>query len=129
MPSGNETILLVEDEADVRELAGEVLRSAGYRVLEASCGSEAIEFNTTEPIIDLVVADMVMPGMSGRALLKELRVQRPTLRGLYTSGYTGYQNEVSCPEERFQVIEDFLQKPYSSTALIDMVRMILDRPA
>lgn len=127
MTPGSETILLVEDEQDVRELAGEVLRSAGYRVLEASGGSEAMKLNTSEPVIDLVIADMVMPGISGRALVRELRLKRPTLRVLYASGYTGFQNEVSGTEERYQVIEDFLQKPYSSTSLIDMTRMILDR--
>lgn len=127
MTPGSETLLLVEDEQDVRELAGEVLRSAGYRVLEASGGSEAIKLNTSEPVIDLVIADMVMPGISGRALVRELCLRRPTLRVLYTSGYTGFQNEVSGTEERYQVIEDFLQKPYSSTSLIDMIRMILDR--
>lgn len=126
--TGSETILLVEDEQDVRELAGEVLRSAGYRVLEASCGPQAIEMNAHEPVIDLVIADMVMPGMSGRALVSELRVKRPALRVLYASGYTGFRNDVSGKDERFEVIDDFLQKPYSSTALIEMIRRILDRP-
>jgi PAS domain S-box-containing protein len=90
-PLGSETILLVEDERDVREVAREFLSLSGYTVLEARGGAEAIEIAArhSQPI-HLLVTDMVMPGMGGRELAARLAPLRPEMKVVYMSGYTEY---------------------------------------
>ena len=86
---GSETILLVEDEPDLRRLARIVLETNGYRVLEAAAGEEAIQQCRHCPgPIDLLLTDVVMPGLSGRQLAEQIRSLRPGLRTLFMSGYT-----------------------------------------
>ena len=88
--TGQETILLVEDESDVRALAREVLERQGYTVLEASDGVQAVAvFEKEGKRIDLILTDVVMPRMSGREMVDRVRATRPDLRVLYMSGYTG----------------------------------------
>jgi CheY-like chemotaxis protein len=89
MVKGNETVLVVEDQDDVRRLATAVLRSQGYRVLEAAHGNAALVLaeRQSEPI-HLVLSDVVLPGMNGRELAERLRVLHPDIKVLYTSGYT-----------------------------------------
>jgi PAS domain S-box-containing protein len=90
-PEGSETILLVEDERDVREIAREFLALGGYTVLEAKDGAEAIEMARRYPgPIHLLVTDMVMPGMGGRELTAQLAPLRPEMKVVYMSGYTEY---------------------------------------
>ena len=122
---GSETVLLVEDEAGVRQLARDVLRSSGYRVIEADCGPEALRLAEGESgRIDLLLTDMIMPLMSGRELAGRILDMRPGTRVIYMSGYTddviAYHGEVG-PEA------DFLQKPFGTDVLARKVREVLDR--
>ena len=87
--SASETVLLVEDEAGVRQLSKRILDNAGYRVLEAANGDDAEKlFAHHADSIDLVVTDVIMPGCGGPELLSRLQVHAPALRVLYMSGYT-----------------------------------------
>jgi PAS domain S-box-containing protein len=125
-PRGDETVLLVEDEAAVREVARRFLESAGYTVLAAENGARAMEVSGQYPDpIHLLATDVVMPEMSGRLLSERLSVCRPEMRVLYISGYA---DDVivhhGVPEEGMM----FLQKPFSRRALLRRVRALLDAP-
>ena len=121
---GSETILLVEDEEAVRELARDVLRERGYRVLEAAEGVAALDLSRRFPgRIHLLLTDMVMPGLSGRDLARQLVPVRPGMRVLYMSGYT--EEAVGPPGSRDREIA-FLQKPFSPNVLVARVRETLD---
>ncbi|MHC5034561.1 MAG: ATP-binding protein, partial [Planctomycetota bacterium] len=124
VPSGSETILLVEDDPQVRELAHRVLQEQGYTVLEASNGEEALELLTshTGPI-DLLLTDVVMPGMSGKALADQLLRTQPDLRAIFMSGYT---DEAIAHHGVLDPDVAFLQKPFSPTILARKVRDVLD---
>jgi two-component system cell cycle sensor histidine kinase/response regulator CckA len=125
LPSGTETILLVEDEDGVRGFAKRVLQGCGYTLLEASRGADAIALAETAAVsIDLLITDVVMPGTGGRMLAEQLCADRPQLAVLYMSGYT---NDAVV---RHGVIEDqvnFLQKPFSGAVLAAKVREVLTR--
>ena len=124
VPRGSETILLVEDDPALRALAERILRSYGYTVLVASTGSRALGLvaEHTAPI-DLVATDVVMPEMSGNALVEQLAVVRPGLPVLFMSGYT---------DDEFvrRGLTDgraaFLQKPFTPEQLAFKVRQVLD---
>jgi two-component system cell cycle sensor histidine kinase/response regulator CckA len=124
LQTGRETILLVEDEEAVRRLSAKVLERAGYRVLSAADGAEAIRAaDVHDGDIDLLVTDVVMPGMSGTQLAAAFRTRNPEIRVLFVSGYT--------PDAvlRHGVREGelaFLQKPFSPAALASRVREVLD---
>ncbi|MBK9066388.1 MAG: response regulator [Gemmatimonadetes bacterium] len=117
------TILLVEDEEAVRRLARRVLEEVGYRVLEAADGAEALRLaDRWDDAIDLVVTDVIMPGMSGQELSARLRQQRPWLKILYVSGYTDdaiLQHGTLLPNT------SFLQKPFTPAGLAQRVRETL----
>ena len=121
---GHETILLVEDEEGVRRIARIALEGRGFRVLAAASGRAAVELadqNGAE--IDLLVTDLVMPGMSGRELADELRIRQPGLRVLFISGYV--EDELA----RHGIVEAevaFLHKPFSLAELGAKVRAVLD---
>ena len=119
------TILLVEDEESVRRLARRVLENAGYRVLEATQGDEALAIaEQWLDAVDLVVTDIVMPDMSGQELSLRLRERQPALRILYVSGYTDdaiLQHGTLLPDTAF------LHKPFTPTLLISKVRELLLR--
>jgi two-component system, cell cycle sensor histidine kinase and response regulator CckA len=122
---GTETVLLVEDEAIVRDLVHEMLETAGYRVLEAPSGADAIAIAAAykEPI-DLLVTDVVMPAMSGQELAARLLAERPELRVLFTSGYTEdaiTSHGVLAPGTAFA------EKPFTAAELGQKVRDLLDR--
>jgi two-component system, cell cycle sensor histidine kinase and response regulator CckA len=124
--SGDETILMVEDEESVRRLAVLALRSHGYTVLEASNGSEALRILAEQSnAVDIVVTDIVMPVMGGRQLVEALRSTDPEVPVLYVSGYTN-DAVVRHGVQRADVA--FLQKPYTPTALAAKVRQVLDGP-
>lgn len=121
---GSETILLVEDETNVRELLCGMLRSKGYEVLEAARGEEALALgkNHSQPI-HLIVTDMVMPQMNGRELARRLCALHPESNVLYMTGYAG--NKIGA----IDVLENdvaFIHKPFSAEALSQKVRSILD---
>jgi len=118
-----ESILLVEDEAFVREVTAEVLSSAGYTVVIARSGAEALEIRQKfcKPI-NLLFADMVMPGMSGIQLAAEFSVCHPRARVLLTSGYA--EQLARCSLSSFG--HSYLAKPFSMQSLLKKVRAVLD---
>jgi signal transduction histidine kinase len=122
---GSETILLVEDEEVVRGLSRRVLAASGYAVLEAGTGEKALELAARyEGAIDLVLTDVVMPGMRGPELASRLGSARPGVRVLLTSGYMGEDVVPSGPEKEGAA---FLEKPFTPQALLRKVREVLDR--
>jgi PAS domain S-box-containing protein len=124
MPGGSETILLVEDEDVVRGLARKILEQAGYNVLEASRGEEAVRLclERAEPI-DLLLTDVVMPVTSGKEVADRLREMQPGLRVLFMSGYT---DEAIVHHGVLDANVEFIQKPFSPAALAKKVREVLD---
>ena len=124
LPTGSETILLVEDEPLVREVEAQVLRRQGYTVIEAANGVEALEaaLNADEPI-DLLVTDVVMPLMGGRELADQLRESHPEIRLLYSTGYT---EDTALIREVAADASSLLQKPFGPTELAERVRRSLD---
>jgi DNA-binding NtrC family response regulator len=124
---GSETILLVEDNAPLLGLACKILRRFGYRVLTATSAEAALDLCAREEnIVDLLITDVVLPGLSGPALADELKARWPQLRTLLMSGYTD-DNMV-----RHAVVDGrrpFLQKPFSPETIARKVRMVFDSPA
>jgi CheY-like chemotaxis protein len=120
-----ETILVVEDERQLREMAKTILTRKGYRVLEAGNGVEALAvWREAGGCIDLVLTDLIMPeGLSGRELAKILTSDRPKLKVLYTSGYS-----LDLLDEDKSVFHagNFISKPFRLTDLTDAVRRLLD---
>lgn len=123
---GEEVILLVEDEETVRMVAKRILTGCGYTVLEARCGEDALALLERHPgSIDLVITDMVMPGMSGPALVKRLRDQSSALRVLYISGYS---RDVIDRKIEFSAESAYLEKPFTAKSLAAMTRKLLEHP-
>jgi len=121
---GSETILLVEDEEAVRGLTSRILEKQGYRVIPAQHGREAMDIATKEEgHIDLVLTDIVMPGMNGRGLVERLAGIRPHIKSLYMSGYT---DDDIVRRGFIEPSKSFLQKPFTSEALLQTVRKVLD---
>jgi two-component system, cell cycle sensor histidine kinase and response regulator CckA len=124
--SGFETILLVEDEESLRELGAEILRQSGYQVIQAGSPREALALLERHSArIDLLLTDVIMPGMSGHALAELLKPRFPGMSVLYVSGYT--DDAIA----RHGVLDpgvEFLQKPYTRNALTQKIRTILDGP-
>jgi CheY-like chemotaxis protein len=122
---GSETLLLVEDEAVVRELAARVLRGYGYTVLEAAHGAEALALSGgSDREIALMITDLVMPGgMNGRELAEQLSLSRPQMRVLYISGYA---DGSQLPANRDGAGHGFLPKPFAPEVLAQRVRELLD---
>jgi PAS domain S-box-containing protein len=123
--SGSETLLLVEDEDMVRQLAERVLKEYGYRVLVSSHGAEALEIAGNQPdSIQLMVTDVVMPGgLNGKQLADRMAASRPEMKVLYISGYA--DGGLFSPAEREAQIH-LLEKPFSPSVLVQKVRELLD---
>jgi two-component system cell cycle sensor histidine kinase/response regulator CckA len=120
---GSETILLVEDEESVRQLVRETLQTRGYHVIEAENGDAGLRVaDEYAGDIDLVITDVVMPGMNGRELAKRLAGSRPSMRVLYLSGYT---EEAIIHEGAMEPGTAFLQKPFTLQVLSRKVREVL----
>jgi two-component system cell cycle sensor histidine kinase/response regulator CckA len=123
-PRGTETILLAEDEQDVREVAREFLESGGYTVIEAKNGAEALRLAIEhEAVIDLLVSDMVMPGMAGKELARRLKQQHSSVGVVYMSGYTE-QTATETAEADGPMF--LLTKPFSRGAILRTVREALN---
>jgi CheY-like chemotaxis protein len=124
LPERGETILLIEDDSEVRTLAQEVLEARGYRILAADLPGEALEIAGAHPgPIHLLLTDVVMPGASGRQIADRLAVTRPEMRVLYMSGYmddTILRHGISEQEIAF------LPKPFAPNTLARKVREVLD---
>jgi CheY-like chemotaxis protein len=121
---GTETLLLVEDNDAVRELAADSLRKRGYTVYEARNAKEAIEWSSTSKVKpDLLVTDVVMPGLSGPNLAQQLLQTYPTLHVLYISGYA---DEAAALHGAFWGDVPLLQKPFTPGQLAERVRMAID---
>jgi PAS domain S-box-containing protein len=125
LPRGNEIILLVEDEPAVRVLAARVLRAQGYVVLEAENGDEALSLarQRGRAALHLLLTDVVMPRMSGKALAERLTAEMPDLKVLFTSGYT---NDTMVYQGAVDSGMAFLQKPFTPPLLARKVREVLD---
>jgi signal transduction histidine kinase/CheY-like chemotaxis protein len=125
VPKGTETILLVEDEAGIRELGSDFLQGQGYMVLTAMDGNEALRIaEGHEDLIHLLVTDIVMPNVGGKELAQRLRQVRPQIKVLFMSGYPEHPalatGDVGAPTT-------VLQKPFSLDALAHKVRSLLDQ--
>ena len=120
---GTETVLLVEDEDSVRQLVRDTLEAKGYCVLEAESGEAGLSMaERHEGKIDLVITDVIMPGMGGRELVKQLAEARPSTKVLYLSGYT---EDAIVSEGSLEEVTAFLQKPFSLQSLSRKVREVL----
>jgi signal transduction histidine kinase len=127
VPTGHETILVVEDEVDVRAWTVLALRSLGYTVIEASNGREAVALSESYPhTIDVMVSDVVMPEMGGRQAAELILERRPRLKMLYLSGYT---DDAVVRHGILHEEVTFLQKPFTRLALGQKVREVLSRPS
>ena len=117
LPTGTETVLLVEDEAPVRSSIRRALERQGYTELDAAHGLDAVAaFERNADRVDLLLSDVVMPQLGGRPLVERLRRSKPELRALLMSGYS------------FEDVDEtpLIQKPFDMTALVERVRAVLD---
>jgi hypothetical protein len=126
VPPRGRTILLVEDEAPLRKLVRRILESQRHRVLEAECAASAMELlETHSGRIDLLLTDLVLPGLSDKGLAETLSRQRPQMRVLYMSGYS---DEIV---EQHGMLDEgivFLAKPFGAQELTDKLNEALAAP-
>jgi PAS domain S-box-containing protein len=122
---GKETVLVVEDEEDVRAYSTEILRELGYNVIEAAEGDEALSLPSTEPLIDLLFTDVGLPGaFNGRQLAEEARKLRPDLKVLFT---TGYARNAIVHHGRLDRGVELIVKPFTYASLAAKIRSVLDK--
>ena len=122
--AGTQTVLVVEDEEGLRELAKRLLQRLGYTVLIAANAAEASRLFEQNPTVDLLLTDVVMPGASGPELTRQLFEQRPALKVIYMSGYT--EDAIV----QYGVLKPgipFLNKPFTSETLGVKIREVLER--
>lgn len=119
---GNETILLVEDQTEVRNLAARILQQQGYHLLVAAHPEEALVLSEQTPI-DLLITDVILPQMNGRDLADRLIQAHPEMKALYISGYT---DKAMAQHGVLETGTNFLQKPFSPAALSRKVRAVLE---
>jgi CheY-like chemotaxis protein len=124
---GNETILLAEDENDVRVLITHVLRDAGYRVIEAATGEDAVKmFDGRADGIALFISDVIMPKMNGKDAYVQIKKTRPDIKVLFISGYTA---DIIKSKGILEEGLPFLSKPIIPDQLLRKVREVIDRQA
>jgi CheY-like chemotaxis protein len=122
--TGSETILLVDDEAAILEVSKEMLETLGYRVVTAATGMEAVEiYQNLGQKVDLVILDMIMPGMGGARTFDSLKSLNPDVKVLLSSGYSidGEARDILA-----RGCKGFIQKPYSAKAFSQRIREILE---
>lgn len=120
MPPLRGSILLVEDENFVREVTAEILQTAGYEVVKARSAAEAMrEFRQHKGEVELLVVDVVLPGKSGREMVKELMQYDPTLKTIFISGYPENTGD---REGNFLSKSNYLPKPFSVVSLMQKIR-------
>jgi two-component system cell cycle sensor histidine kinase/response regulator CckA len=125
-PQGTETVVVVEDEEAVRQLAEEILEAGGYTVLTAAAPAQALDLvNGSSGAIHLLLTDVVMPGMNGRALAEELTRRRPGLRVVFMSGYTA---DVIGGQDILDPGMTLIQKPFTPGVVLRTIRKVLDAP-
>jgi DNA-binding response OmpR family regulator len=123
--AGTETILVVEDEAAILDITRRFLIRQGYQVLTANSPTEALALAKSHPgLIDVLVTDVVMPGMNGRELWEQLRQLRPTTRCLFMSGYATH---VIAPLGVLETGGHIIHKPFTAAMLTGKVRQLLDQ--
>jgi CheY-like chemotaxis protein len=116
------TILVVEDEPAVRSALGRILVAGGYRVLSAENGTEALTLFGDGKDIDLLVTDLVMPGIGGRDLARQCSAIRDSLKVIYISGYT--RDSLLSPQT-FEEGTEFIEKPFTSDVILDRIARVL----
>jgi len=125
LPTGNETILLVDDEDSIRDFLSEILKEQGYKIIEASNGKEGLhKFIESNEQIHLLISDITMPEMSGPELINELREYQPDIKAIFISG--NVENEF-IKKHTSHANVSFLQKPFTYDTIISKVREILDK--
>jgi PAS domain S-box-containing protein len=123
LPGGSETILVVEDDEPLRELAVQMLQDAGYQVIEATNAEYALDImKASKPGIDLLLTDVIMPGKSGVELLEQAKVVYPNLRSLFISGYPG---DLVALRGGLVPEAAFLEKPFTKRSLLRKVHSVL----
>jgi PAS domain S-box-containing protein len=126
-PRGDESILLVEDETGVRQVTARILRAQGYQVLEARDGADALrQLAVHRTPVDLLLTDIILPGMSGRELAERIHDTRPEIPTLFASGYS---DDVVLQERLIAHDAAFLPKPFTKESLVRRVRDLLDARA
>jgi CheY-like chemotaxis protein len=117
------TVLLVEDETGVRQALQRILSAAGYTVLPAADGADALElFVARKGDIDLLITDLVMPGIGGRELARQCSALRGALKVIYLSGYT---RDSLLSQETFEEGTEFIEKPFTRDAILDRISRVL----
>jgi DNA-binding NtrC family response regulator len=125
-PARKKTILVVEDETFVRQVASEILESAGYLVLQASNATDALlAFKQHDGRVDVLLTDVVMPGKNGRDLACELKAMCPSVRTIFMSGYT---DNAVLRHDLQEHNSSYLYKPFSMDRLTSKVREVLEEP-
>ena len=123
VPRGTETVLLVEDDPLVRRLGAQALKGAGFSVLEAGNGEEALRVAAAAGTIDLLITDVVMPALGGVELAERLQRERPGMRVLFVTGYADRRVEQACADRRTCL----QQKPFTPGVLLRRARELLDQ--
>ncbi|MFH1477382.1 MAG: ATP-binding protein [Verrucomicrobiota bacterium] len=123
---GNETIMVVDDEANIVAMISQILTELGYHVISATSGSEALNLSDQRAqAIDMVITDIIMPELNGPDLARMLRQKWPAMKALYMSGYA---NNAAAQIGALKSGMAFLQKPFSSETLASCIRKVLDTP-
>ena len=123
-PGNAQTLLVVDDDPDVRDLTAEILRERGYRILEAGSGEEAVRLAADYPrTIHLLLTDVLMPRMDGPTLAEMLRERRPELKVLFMTGYSG--RSLSAEDGELPSGTEVLAKPFTFDDLTGRVRSVL----
>jgi CheY-like chemotaxis protein len=117
-------VLLVEDQDAVRDMLGTMLKKQGYEVSAAASAEDALAMKPARPV-DLLLTDVVLPGMSGPDLARQFRRSTPGVRVLFMSGFTG---DALTNQDEFGDERSFIQKPFASQALFDRIRSLLNAP-